>query len=264
MYISGSLINQVINKNRNNISGFDNEKVYFDSFSLSYEGVLEFFNNENNIKTRTFWRQEELINSLAQNIVKKIKIRPLKEYTRNKFFNTLTKLLKSSRKYTYLFLEFLVFIINNSNNLDEDLVDFNKFYQSIYEYEKIYNFNQIDLNIMLDRLKKGQNYNLENLSNYYEEFFHLNDMELDLNIQTIVKFGEFINPHRLQKIAYNIAQDVEFTQYIAPIYFLLKDAKSADTFLYLNRKNNLNYNQILQNAKKCGANENIRELILKK
>lgn len=261
MYISGNLIQEKIKENHDLILAFDHQKIIFQNFDLSYDGQLELITPENQTKEKLFWEQEEKIMLLYKTILTKTKRPKVNGYIEAYTLNLVKSILKSSYKYIYLLLETLNYIINNSFNLYLDLQDFAKFYQ--YLVFNDLTLNQIELNILIKRFLKDNTYNVANLNTYKKEIFGIDIEKLDSQSQAVATFGEFIKPNRVLKIAPYIQNNPEFTQYIAPIYFLLPTSKDASTFLYLNRHPDYNFKTIYRYAQKCGATPNILKLIKK-
>ena len=261
MYISGSLINRTIRKNSDLITNFNQEKINFGDFDLFYTGQLEFLNYENNIVNRTVTRQEALIMELYKHTLTKLQCLHLAQNIIDDVANMIKSILKSYRKITYASLELLDYIVLNSNNLLADLKEFQKFYNYLITIDDI--IDQTDLNIMIYQFKHNLNYQYENLAQAKQDIYHLNLDDFDYEMQTIIKFGELVNPNRLMRLASTIQNNPEFAQAIAPLYFLIKDAKTASTFLYLNRNQDLNLNLIKRNAQKCKLSSANLKLIKK-
>lgn len=269
MYISGSLNNKTINFYREKMTSYDSDAIYTKENSLSYDGEL-FFTPWNNKKEQELIRRQNLyISKLRENILSLLSTKYFNARCGTDYYiylntvkNILNEINNSSPKLNVALFECLYTLIKDTNNnyLHSKL---NKFLNLIdYLNNNESQLNQREIDIILKLFLNQQNYLLENVLRYKIRYFKIDEKRItDSTVYEIYRLGEYIAPNRLPTVASSLLEYNEFTKYIVPIYFSLKDDRQAANFLASCKNPDLDLDTIEKNAKLCRVPDNLINIV---
>lgn len=259
MYISGSLKDKTINFYKAKINSFDDQGINTPQMNIEYDGKLIFPPWEQPLEQKLKARQEKLITQGQEKaaVFSKMKYSSLK----SEINKTLALILSTNRKHTFALLECFYKLLITSDHISEMKNRLDEFHDLINYLEEEH-FNQIEINLLLKLFLTKKSWDHAMLTQAKETEFHIKEDEiLSESLEEIITFGEFTSPTRVPKIANTIASDIEYSKMILPLYFSIPDELTANKFLTLCRKQNLDREQIKRNASKLNIPENLQNLI---
>jgi len=261
MYVSGTLKNRTVDFYKSKMFDFDDKAFYTDDISVSYDGAiiippwdskkLETLNNKQNkyikngIERIHLLIMEKRILNIEKEVLKIIDL--INNTNRNisfKLFEAFYKILNLARSYKFV------------------LYNINRFHILIDHLNKLDNIKQVDLDIIIDLFLRNLSYDEENIVRAKIDKFKIDERDIDDTfIYKLVLLGEFIAPDRLSIVSSTLTSYNEFTKYVVPIYFSIKDDRQAELFLRYCRTYDLNFEQIEKNALRCRVPNNLINMV---
>ena len=231
MYVSGSLKNKTINFYKENMNDFSYNSFSTPDVLLNYDGNLIFSPWRNYISITLQNKQKKYI---EEGIKKTKKLIVQKELSnlRKDIIDVIDTLRCTNQKYAY--------------ELSLKIIDFKDLIEYLNNLESL---NQIDLDIIIQLFINNKTYTKDDIFDAKAHKFKIDERDItDSLLYEITLLGEFIAPHRVKYIAKYLYKYNEFSKYVLPTYFAIKDDKQAQSFLNNCRTSNLDFDQIEKNA----------------
>lgn len=257
MYVSGTLKDKAIDFYREKMVSFDNEQFQTEDASFSYDGQLVLSNKEKYEKL--IERQEMLIDK---------KIERIREFNIPGHLGLLLCVIletirSTPRNYTYALLDCLSNLIlscSYSSSLETCLYRFQNFIS--YLMNLTTPITQVELDLIVSLFLNDSYYSSCFVQREGEKKFHLGSVDsLSMEAQELIQLGEFVAPNRVSVIAQDLQNENEFSHYVAPIYFALRNEKQASFFLHLCRDSSLDDRNIEKNARLARVPNNLIQMV---
>lgn len=259
MYISGSIKKKTIEFYKPNIISFGENELMTDKIVLTYDGELLVLPWNITLEKKLIAKQESLI---SQGIDKTLFVSNKKFTNINaKIKQTLQKIERTDRRYTFILFECFYNLIILSLNKEELMIRVEEF-ENFINWLETEEINQIDLDILISLFLNKKEYDQESLKIAKEKKFQIIEEEiLTESLNKIITFGEFISPNRVPKVANTLATDIESSKLVLPIYFAIPNELDANKFLNLCRTPDLDETLVKKNATRLRIPSNIQNLI---
>lgn len=259
MYVSGSLKDKTINFYKAKINSFDEQGINTSHMSIEYDGHLIFPPWEQTLEQKLKIRQEKLISTEQEKTVLFSKMKY--SFLKREINKILAMILSTNRKHTYALLECFYKLIMTSDHTSEIKNRLDEL-RDLISYIEAEEFNQIEIDLLLKLFLSKKEWNHTMLTQAKEETFHIKEDEiLSESLTNLITFGEFASPTRVPKIANTLASDIEYSKMILPLYFAIPDEVTANKFLTLCRKPDLDIEQIKRNASKLNIPESVNKFV---
>ncbi len=265
MFVSGNLKDKSVNFYKEQIDSFDSTGIEASNITFNYTGEMIFSPWDQDKELKLIKKQEQYIEKLKHRILTIMAEAYHKDNTL--FFLTsviiekiINKIRFSKRNITYKLLECLYRIITNPSNyhLVDKLKDFEKLIDDLNEFGLLY---QWDIDIIIDLFIKNRTYTYDDIRRENMVVFNISEDDFANRFRDIILMGKFIAPRRVKTVARSIKDEVELTKYIVPIYFAIKSDTSAQQFLSMCKKTDLDIDEIEKNASLCRVPSNIINMV---
>jgi len=260
MQISGSLKRKAVDCYREDLSFYSSYSFQTNNFTFTYDGdfILNSFDSAQ--QEVLYNRQEVLINGGIDNTLNKAK---------NNGINVdwvaleLDRIKETSRNMSFALFEcFYRIVINarNSSDFREKAYKFAKFRDYLCS---LGGFKQWELEIMINLFLRDLAYTPEKVNQEEGRLFGIETSRLPYPIcLDEINLGKFIAPNRVRKIATDLIKCRGYINYIAPVYFALKNDVQAETFLkWCQVEPRLDADKIIDKAELCKAPDNLIRLV---
>ena len=262
MYVSGTLKDKTISFYREKVSSFDKDGIDTREAYLSYYGELTFAPWDKDKERKLISHEEKHMNLLEEKIYGLFNFNNKCGTNYIYFNNEINKLVSLIRRFdkriSYALLETLYKSIASSN---DRILTLNDFYKLLsYLEDKYQDYDQTSIDSTMYLFIKGYNYDINSVHNYIVRRFGIDKKKIEREeTYNLYRLGEFVSPNRLVKVKKSL--EMEESNYVLPIYFLLKDDIKAKQFLNLCKSPYLDRDLTIENAGKLGVSENLISLI---
>lgn len=263
MFVSGSLKDKTVNFYKSGIQGYSLDGIDTEKCFIYYNGELV-FSPWDDSERKLSLNQNKHLDKVGEDV---IGLFPHNEKcgTNYVFYTTEIKKLialikKTDRRISFALMQALYTNILHSRDV---LRTINDFYDLVEYLNNVVQFlKQPDIDAILNLFTSGKSYNEEDVLSYKLKRYGTNEKIIDSSSALeLFKYGEFLTPNRLAKVGRML--DSEYSEYVLPIYFSIKENDKAEKFLSLCRTYDLDRDLVEENANKLNVPENIISLIKK-
>ena len=258
MFISGKILKQAIDANRDQTINFTNNKIIFKNATLTYYGNFHITNPKDKIILKNLRKlNNNQINYYIFNIRKYIRENTLD----NNYSLVLDMVLNTKDNYKIRLLGIL-----NKLVIKPNIEQLNRFMELINCINNIpLTINQIELESIINlysTTNKEFIYNNDSINDAIKLNYGIDMEEFTKEEKQIITLGEFVDYKRLQSISKDILNP-NFMKYVAPIYLLYHNYRNNNRFLNLCKNGELTQEQVLNNAYECEVPNTLLKLIKK-
>ena len=261
MYVSGSLKNKTVSFYKEKMICFDDQTFHTSDLSIDYTGYLSptpWYTNE--LKFLEVKQKSYIVGGIERTklLVDKKGFLILKKDV----LEIINLINKTSENIKYALFECLYKLIYTSNNSYDLSLNLKRFKILIDDVNNLENLYQADLDIILNLFMKNLTYTKDDIFEEKTKKFKIDERKItEQELYKLVLLGEFVAPNRLPIVAPTLSCDNEFTKYVVPIYFGIKDDKTAAIFLKNCRTHDLDFELIEKNAKLCCVPDNLINMV---
>jgi hypothetical protein len=260
LQISGSLKRKVVDCYREDLNNFYSNVFQTNNISFSYDGELILHSSDSTQQRALYDRQETLINNGIDNTLNKAKDKGI-DVDAVSFELDRTK--ETSRNMSFALFECFYSIVVNAKSSDD-------FRQKAYKFANfrdylcsLGSFEQWELEIMINLFLRDLAYTPEKVTQEEKRIFGIETSRLPYPAcLDEINLGKFIAPNRVRKIAPDLIECRGYINYIAPVYFALKNDVQAERFLkWCQVESRLDADKIIDKAELCKAPDNLIQLV---
>ncbi len=230
MEVSGTLRKKTIDFYKEQMISFDEEHLETPDLIINYKGeITPVAYYEDQIQKLSV-RQEKIILK-AIDIILNISKR-FNKATYIGIRDLTDRVLETPRRYTFALLEELNRLICNESRVYVLEKQFD-LYVLLLDGLKLFDkyLDSIQFEYFLKIYLRNKELTIDDINQKIFTDLHVYDEYLSQSFSKIYQMGKFVAPSRVADIASDITREQAMFEYIAPIYFALKDEQQAKSFL---------------------------------